>query len=274
MTRDHQESSPRFDPNFDPKLGVRCHADNLTFSYDEGVFGPQPEFRRLDDIRGSLRDPNCDGPDPVYSIVMDVGRREHSDELARRMLLFGVVAYAAGQLGEEPVRSQGHIHAVAPHCGWSTPELFEIWEGRAIVYSQENASASDDPGRCFAITAGPGDKVVVPPGWAHAVINADPENHMMFGAWCDRQYGFVYNAIRAHHGLAWFPILDVQGEIRWEANPSYRSSDLSIRKPRAYPELGLDSSTSIYEQFASDPESVQWVSEPARFSNLWLGFEV
>jgi glucose-6-phosphate isomerase len=203
---------------------------------------------------------------------MDVGRREHRDELARRMLLFGVVVYAAGQLGDEPVRSQGHIHAVAPHSGWSTPELFEIWEGRAIIYAQE--TAGDDPGRCFAVTAGQGDKVVVPPGWAHAVINADPATRMMFGAWCDRQYGFVYDAIRARHGLAWFPILDGQQKIYWEPNPSYRSSDLSIRAARTYPELGLDPSISIYEQFANDPDSVQWVSEPARVEGMWPTFEM
>ena len=280
MSRDSQKSSfkfdrkfdPGFERKFDPKLGVHSHADDLTFSYDEGVFGPQPEFRRLDQIRRSLKDPDCDGPDPVYSIVMDVGRREHKDELARRMLLFGVVVYAAGKLGEEPVRSQGHIHAVAPHCGWSTPELFEIWEGRAIIYAQE--SDDDDPGRCFAVTAGPGDKIVVPPGWAHAVIDANPKSRMMFGAWCDRQYGFVYDAIRAHDGLAWFPILDGQQRIHWEPNPSYRTGNLSIRGPRAYPELGLDRSTPIYEQFANDPDSVQWVSEPARVASLWADFEM
>ncbi len=283
-------ASDKSSMKFDPKLGVRSNLDDLSFSYDEGVFGPQPELRRLDAIRRSLRNPNCDGPDPVYSIVMDVGRLEHKDELARRMLLFGVVVYAAGQLGEEPVRSQGHIHAVAPHCGWSTPEIFEIWEGRAIIYAQE--SADDDPGRCFAITAGPGDKIVVPPGWAHAVINADPDTRMMFGAWCDRQYGFVYDAVRAHHGLAWFPILDGQkpdvqkknGEekdgkqkIRWERNPSYQSSpssEIAIRAPRAYTELGLDPSTPIYEQFAKNPDSVQWVSEPARVESVWPNFEM
>jgi glucose-6-phosphate isomerase, archaeal len=285
VSRDSQKSSFKFYPKFDAKLGVRSHAADLSFSYDEGVFGPQPEFRRLDAIRRSLRDPNCEGPDPVYSIAMDVGRREHREELARRMLLFGVVVYAAGQLGEEPVRSQGHIHSLAPHCGWSTPELFEIWQGRAIIYAQE--SADDDPGRCFAITAGPGEKVVVPPGWAHAVINADPSTRMMFGAWCDRQYGFVYDAIRAHHGLAWFPILDGQEKdreekggqpkIRWERNLSYRfnqSNDLSMRVPRAYPELGLDPSTPIYEQFANNPDSVQWVSEPARVAQVWHNFEM
>jgi glucose-6-phosphate isomerase, archaeal len=264
--------NPNSSLKFDPKLGVHSHTGDLNFTYDEGVFGPEPEFRRLDDIRRSLRNPRCAGPDPVYSIVMDVGRREHRDELERRMLLFGVVVYAAGQLGDEPVRSQGHIHAIAPHCGRSTPELFEIWEGHAIIYAQERAD--DDPGRCFAVTAGPGDKVVVPPNWAHSVINADPKAHMMFGAWCDRQYGFVYEAIRARHGLAWFPVLDAQQNIRWERNPAYRSTDLLIRSPRAYPELWLDPEVPIYEQFATNPDSVQWVSEPARAAPLWADFEM
>lgn len=255
---------------FDPRIGVHSHTSDLNFRYDEGVFGPHPEFRRLDEIRRSLRNPDSEGPDPVYSIVMDVGRREHRAELQRRMLLFGVVIYAAGQLGDEPVRSQGHIHAVAPHCGWSTPELFEIWEGRAIIYAQQRAD--DDPGRCFAVTAAPGDKVVVPPNWAHAVINADPKNQMMFGAWCDRQYGFVYDAIRAHHGLAWFPIVENGRNLRWEPNPAYHTTDLLIRTPRDYPELGLDPRTPIYEQFAKDPDSVQWVSEPDRVAQVWSRF--
>jgi len=256
---------------FDPKLGVRCSSD-LRFEYDEDVFGPSPEFRHLDDIRRSLADPKCTGPDPVYSIVMDVGRREHRDQLERRMLLFGVVAFAAGRLGDEPVRSQGHIHAIAPHCGWSTPELFEIWEGRAIIYAQERAS--DDPGRCVAVTANPGEKVVVPPEWAHCVINADPENRMTFGAWCDRRYGFVYDEVRAHGGLAWFPILDARQNIRWERNPRYRTAEISVRGARAYPELGLIHDLPMYEQFAADPESLQWVSQPARVADVWTGFEL
>lgn len=257
--------------SFDPKLGVSCAADGFQFIYEQGVFGPEPEMRRLDAIRPSLRDPRCDGPDPVYSIVMDVGREEHRDEMRRRMLLFGVVSYAAGRLGDEPVRSQGHVHAVAPHCNWSTPELFEIWEGRAIVYAQENVS--DDPGRCIAVTANPGDKVVVPPRWAHCVINADPEHRMVFGAWCDREYGFVYDEIRERGGLAWFPVLTDNNDIRWERNINYARSNIAVRTARCYAELGIDDSP-IYEQFAREPSSVQWVSQPATFATLWPRFEM
>lgn len=252
--------------SFDSGLDVTLRRNELAFDYGADVRGPTVEMRRLQDIRASLKDPECDGPDPVYGIAMDVCRRTDAPDLQKRSLLFGVVAYAKGRLGEEPVRSQGHVHAPALHSGWSTPELFEIWEGRAIIYAQE--FAADAPGRCIAIEAGPGDQVVVPPGWAHAVINANENSRLVFGALCERQYGFLYDGIRAHGGLAWFPLLR-GGGIKWQANPRYRSSRLAVRLPRGYPELGLDPKTSIYRQYQSNPETLQWVSEPARVAALW-----
>jgi glucose-6-phosphate isomerase len=257
--------------SFNPELDVRVHPNDLAFRYGDGIFGPAPEMRRLDAIRPSLRDPGCSGPDPVYGIAMDVGREEDRTDLNQRMLLFGVVAYAAGRLGSEPVRSQGHVHAIAPHCECSTPELFEIWEGSAIIYAQE--STSDDPGRCVAIAAGPGDQVVVPPNWAHFVVNANPEQRMVFGAWCDRQYGFVYEGVRAHGGLAWFPLLTDAGEIRWEKNLHYLPSVIRVSPPRSYPELGLRSKQPIYRQYQENPAAVQWISEPGRLEELWKKFE-
>jgi glucose-6-phosphate isomerase len=202
---------------------------------------------------------------------MDVGHVGDREELERRMLLFGAVMYAGGRLGDEPVRSQGHVHAISPHCGWSTPELFEIWDGRAIAYGQEKSG--DNPGRCIAVEAGPGEHVVMPPGWAHYVVNANPNSTLVFGAWCDRQYGFDYTQMRAHHGLAWFPLLAEDGEICWERNPSYSASTLKRRSARTYPELGISDSLPIYQLLRRDPKSIQWVSDPASVSTVWQGFE-
>ncbi len=179
----------------------------LGFCYGEDVTGPMPEIRTLDQIRPSLRNPDCEGPEQVYAIAMDVARLADRQELEKRMLLFGVVTYAAGTLGDEPVRSQGHVHRISQHSGWSPPELYEIWQGKAIIYMQEYVD--DDPGRCFAVLAGPGEKVLVPPGWGHATISASPNEPLTFGAWCDREYGFEYEAVRARKGLAWYPL--VQG---------------------------------------------------------------
>lgn len=196
-----------FDPGFDitplsVDEGFRLGAD----CFDKGT-----EFRKLDSVRKSLRDPNCDGPENVYAIMMDVGRKTDLPAMQQRMLLYGVVTYAAGQLGDEPIRSQGHIHKVSAHCGWSTPEVYEIWTGKAVIYMQE--SGQDDPGRCFAVEAGAGDVVIVPPGWVHATISADPKQPLTFGAWCDRDYGFEYADVRRHGGIAWFPLLTARANF-------------------------------------------------------------
>lgn len=254
-----------------PGLEVEATTDPLGFRYGSGVFGPSPEERRLDAVRPSLRDPNCTGPDPVYAIAMDVGKKQHRAELRRRFLLYGVVTYAAGRLGEEPVRSQGHVHRVSTHSGWSPPELYEVWRGRAVIYMQERVA--EDPGRCFAITADPGDVVVVPPGWAHATISADPHRPLTFGAWCDREFGFEYETIRARNGLAWFPVLDDPGHLEWRPNPRYRTREVLTRPARPLPELGIPAGVPLYKLFERDPDAVQWVSSPGLVADVWRDFE-
>lgn len=256
---------------FDPGLGVVPVREPLGFRYEPGVFGPPPERRSLDAIRPSLRDPSCAGPDPVYAIAMDVGREEIRTELEQRMLLFGVVTYAAGRLGDEPVRSQGHVHRVSLHSGWSPPEVYEIWDGAAYVYMQEHAA--DDPGRCYAILANPGDTVVVPPGWAHAAISADPSNFLTLGALCDREYGFDYESIKKRQGLGWYPFVTSQGSIEWLPNPRYKKTTLDVRPPGDHAQLGIVRGRPLYEQAVRDFDRFAWVSNPALVRDVWRHFE-
>jgi glucose-6-phosphate isomerase, archaeal len=251
---------------FDPALDVKITRQPMGFEYGSLVFGPKAECRSLDAIRWGLFDPACQGPDPVYAIAMDVGKEKQREELCRRNLLFGVVTYASGRLGTEPVRSPGHLHKVSHRNNCSAPEIFEIWEGRALVYMQE--FAADNAGRCFAVEAKAGDVVVVPPAWAHAAISADPTEPLSFGAWCDRDYGFVYDPLRARKGLAWYPVLE-NGSLQWHRNARYLESRLEIVAARTYPELGLSGRKPIYARFEDSPESVQWVSEPQLVRNVW-----
>ena len=87
--------------NFYPGLNIQPTDHPLGFKYGDDSFGPVVENRKLDDIRKSLRDPNCDGPEVVYSIAMDVGRTKDKLTLQKLMLLYGVVTYAAGKLCDD-----------------------------------------------------------------------------------------------------------------------------------------------------------------------------
>lgn len=242
----------------------------MGFEYGSDVFGPCVENRSLNSIRKSLRDPLCEGPDPVYSIAMDVGKTEHLLQLKQLHLLYGAVTYAAGRLGDEPVRSQGHIHKVSPFSGWSTPEVYEIWSGKAIIYMQE--TAEDQPGRCFAVIANPGDVVIVAPYWAHATISADSEQPLTFGAWCDREYGFEYDGVRAHKGLAWFPVISPSGEIVWQKNPNYQDCELIVKSPEIYTQFGIEPKKPIYQQFEENPEKFIFVTRPQLVKEVWENY--
>lgn len=256
--------------NFFPGFDIRPTTQPMGFEYGQGVFGPAVENRTLDSIRKSLRDPDCSGPETVYSIAMDVGKMEHLPVLDKLHLLYGAVTYAAGRLGNEPVRSQGHIHKVSPLSGWSTPEVYEIWSGKAIIYMQE--TANDQPGRCFAVVAKPGDVVIVPPYWAHATISANPEQPLTFGAWCDREYGFEYDGVRAHKGLAWFPVISEKGEIEWQKNPNYLDSKLIIKSPEIYSQFGIETGKPIYTQFEENPLKFEFVPQPQFAARIWKKF--
>lgn len=254
---------------FHPGLDLRATKNPFGFTYGRNAFGPPPEIRRLDDIRMSLADPESQGPDELYAIAMDVGFLDDWEEIIKRNLLFGVVTYAAGMIGREPVRSQGHIHAVSASCGTSTPEVYEIWDGEAVIYMQE--SGEDNPGKCFAVHAAPGDVVIVPPGYVHATINANISQNMTFGAWCVRDYGFDYHEVRSHGGIAYFPYVD-GNFLKWRENPAYKGGELIIKEARTWEDFSLEPGVPIYTQFQKDHDRFLFVSDPNRYSHLWKGF--
>lgn len=257
--------------SFDHGFDIRPVSDPIGFEYGEGIFGPEVELRKLDSIRASLMDPNCNGPENVYAIAMDVGCVEDKPAMIDRDLLFGAVTYAKGSLGKEPVRSQGHIHAISPSCNYSTCEVYEIWSGTAIIYMQERAE--DDPGRCYAVIAETGDVVIVPPNWAHCTIVGDIRENMTFGAWCVRDYGFDYVGVRKHKGVAFFPVLNDKEHIEFIKNPNYDDCHLIIKKAREYPDFGIEKGVPIYTQFQKDPDRFLFVSKPHLAYELWQNYE-
>ncbi len=255
----------KFNPGFD----IKPTYNPLGFEYGHNVFGPEVENRKLDDIRQNLMDKNCDGPDIVYSIAMDVGNNDDKQNMVDRNLLYGVVTYSKGKLGNEPVRSQGHIHAVSKSCGASTCEVYEIWTGKAYIYMQE--TAKDNPGICYAVFAQEGDVVIVPPNWAHCTIVADTSENLTFGAWCVRDYGFDYDDVRKHKGIAWFPIVE-NDKIKFIKNENYITDKCIVKEPRIYEEFGIEKGKSIYQQFKENPDKFLFVSKPNLCKEKWENF--
>ena len=125
----------------------------------------------------------------------------------------------------------------------------------------------------MALDLHPGDEVIVPPYWVHATISANPRLPLTFGAWCDRDYGFVYEGVRKHRGIAWFPVFNGSDELEWIANSMYDSSHLICKSPSDYISLDIRKGVSIYRQFEENPEIFLYVPNPALKAEVWRDFE-
>ena len=132
--------------------------------------------------------------------------------------------------------------------------------------------ADDNPGKCYAVFAEPGDIVIVPPDWAHATISADSKTPLTFGAWCDLDYGFEYEKVRDYKGLAWFPLVKDDGDLTWVHNNNYEKTDLIIKKPNSYTEFGIQQQESIYKQYEENKDLFLFVPKPYLKKKLWDNF--
>jgi glucose-6-phosphate isomerase len=230
----------------------------LTLSFGPGISTAPVVVRRLDEVRPLLREPDAAGPDHLYTIYMDIRVPGVADGLSANGLGYGAVVYNHGTLGEEALRSQGHVHSADPSTGVCYSELYEFWHGRGLVYMQDSASPS--VGDVIVVEAGPGDKVAIPPGWAHATVNVG-DGPMAFGAVYALDAQLLYEPLRRLQGTAHY----VLAGGRLEPNPRYaRVPDARRTAPHTIP--GVEPGRPA---LAGDAARLDFVSRPERHPALW-----
>ncbi len=78
--------------------------------------------------------------------------------------------------------------------------------------------------------------------------------------------------MRAHGGLAFFPLLKEDGSFEWRHNDAYAFGELTVKAPEPYAQLGLEENVPIYTQFLRDPDRFLFVPQPQRAEKIWQNF--
>lgn len=244
-------------------LDLRLDEERLALDFGPDVLHPSGEIRTLAQARSMLEDKNSTGPDHLYTIYMDILRKEDQTALQRQGLLYGSVVYNHGTLGPERLRSQGHIHSEKPGTGLRYSEVYEFWTGHGLIYLQKECAPTVT--RAFLIPVGPGDKVVIPFGWVHLVVTLGDEV-MSFGAWCARENKLEYEQLRALGGPAYF----VQADGSLRQNPHYQSvANVQYATPADLPNLGIPRDRPIYTSWLERPELYEFMAFPELIGDIW-----
>jgi len=187
--------------------------------------------------------------------------RADKDRLQEFDLRYDITVIPPRMLGSEYVKTAGHYHPLVPGESVSFPEIYEVLEGEAL-YLLQNQDASD----VVIVKAGPGDKVLIPPGYGHITIN--PSNkRLKMANFIARSFTSDYRPILDRKGGAYY--YTSHGYVR---NQEYASpgnlrevAPLSRAKMR---ELGMSRSREMYP-LARDPDRLEMLTHPQKHADLF-----
>ena len=192
---------------------------------------------------------------PVYEVYRDLCGEEERNILLKHSLRYDVTVMPPMMLGEEYVKTLGHIHSPCGG-GWSYPEVFEVLEGEARFLLQRYQD--EDVVDVSLVKAQTGDKVLIPPNCGHLIVNAS-SSRLVTGNVISRFCNQAYRPFIERRGGAYYLL---KGE-RLVRNENYSSiPDIRVARADAFSD---DEHTGVLTSLLSSPESFAFLNHPWKF---------
>ena len=218
---------------------------------------PEPQIRTIGQMRPVLADAGCSASGPLYFMYRNLARTaEEREWLTANRIRFDCTVIPPMSVCGEFVKTKGHFHPATPD-GTGYPELYQVLSGQA-EYLIQTRDARD----VCLIRAGPGDAVLVPPGYGHVTINSADTELCMVNLVSD-DFVSEYGAYEEHRGAAYYHYTN-----GWKKNPRYPDAGvLRIRDAPEFPEAGIIHGRQIYDLIGSD--SLGFLNHPGDYAALF-----
>lgn len=205
------------------------------------------------DMRDLLFDKTIPEAMRLYDFFVGLEAKADRDVIAASKLRYDLIIAYPGKVGREFVKTSGHEH-IGPY-----PEIYEVLHGTALFVMQKGTG--DNLEHFAALRAGVGDKILVPPGYAHATVNIGAAPlvfaDLVMDA-CKNEYGVV----KRNHGMGYYVLDDADNPV-FEKNPNYRDHPPVKRlSPSERPELGLTRSETVYDVLVTRPDTFAYLADP------------
>jgi glucose-6-phosphate isomerase len=255
------------------EAGFPLHLDTqaLDVAFGDGIsFERQP--RLVDELREVLYEPDSLPSDmPFYWNYKLVHAGEADQLFQTARLTFGLVLLPPLKAGVEFVKTHGHYHACMPGSQIGYPEVYTHYYGELFLLMQRRkrgkAIELDD---CVLYRMIPGKSIMVPPGYAHILINPSLEPGLMAGLYSlDAIHD--YGPIRETAGGAYY-LIEAAGRQQFLPNPLYTKnpplrmiSDLS--GTRFSPP---DCNQPLWRSYIADPQRYAFITNTVQASRQFL----
>ncbi|MDD4908871.1 MAG: glucose-6-phosphate isomerase family protein [Candidatus Omnitrophica bacterium] len=245
-------------------LDLKLDVKTARLLIGEGLTKPEPAIRTIDEMREVLADSSVKEPRDLYFMYRDLHATADNALLEKYKLRYDVTVIKADHLGGEFMKTAGHYHP------GNYGELYEVLTGSAICVLQK-CDLKDDSiiEDVIAVSAKAGEKIVIPPGYGHILVNPGP-GFLVTSNWVSSLFASEYQLYKKAKGAAYF-LFDPQGKagesVRYSANKYFKELT-AVRHALAAPKLdrfGLKKDSPIYPLIRVSPEKLDFLNRPMDF---------
>ncbi|MFC1801262.1 glucose-6-phosphate isomerase family protein [Nanoarchaeota archaeon] len=186
--------------DLETKSGLPIKLDkNKQLMFSNKVNPVKVDIRTYSQIREVLMQPYYSSKKTkFYFMYRNICLKEHQATIANNGLRYDITVIPGIKIGKEFNKTAGHFHALVPKTNLTYTEVYEVLQGECHYLLQKR-----DGSEFIIIKAKAGDKVVVPPNYAHVSVN--PTNQVLVSAnWMALASKSNYSSIKNKKGLMYY----------------------------------------------------------------------
>lgn len=243
-------------------IDIKLDTGKCRLSLGEDLTNPPPAIRTISQMQEVLLEPDIQEPQELYYMYRDVHAIKDAPLLKENNLRYDVTVIRPGHLGKELMKTAGHYHP------GSFGELYEVVEGRAFCMLQKanpkDYTVIED---VIVVQGVSGQKIVIPPGYGHILINPGP-GCLVTSNWVSIRFASEYELYKKAGGAAYFVVdKDGTGSLEFIKNKFFKTAP-AIRFARPAKELagfGLKEGAPIYPIITRDAKKLDFLNYPDRY---------
>ncbi len=248
--------------------------DDYSLVFENGLPAVTPNVREFSAMKSYLKDPSSTFWNKgAYYMYRDIARSEDREVITKSGIQYDITVVLPGLMGDEFSKTIGHYHSFKPGTQVRYPEIYEVIYGRVVFIIQSATPDLEQLQEAYAIRMERGEKVLVPPGFGHVLVN--PTDDVVITAnWQPSANVSDYSSYEKHNGAAYYVMqskhLGSGGKTSMQSafvpNLNYKTLPKLVEaRPRELPQYELRSALPMYSACARDLSKLDFLVNPDKY---------
>lgn len=248
--------------------------DDYSLVFESGLPVVTPAVREFSAMKSYLKNPSSTfWSKGVYYMYRNIAKPEDREAIAAVGAQYDITVVLPGKMGDEFAKTIGHYHSYKPGTQVRYPEVYEVIYGRVYFIIQSATPDLEQLEECYAVKMERGEKVLVPPGFGHVLVNPT-DDAVVTANWQPSANVSDYSSYEKHSGAAYYVVeskrLGTAGKTSTEsnfvANLNYKNlPKLTEVRSRELPQYELRTALPMYFTGTRDLAKLDFLVNPDNY---------